>query len=218
MTRRNTLAAIAMLLMAIVFVTGCQMSSSGNVPSTTDAMAVSAFRAMAQVADIETPVQNGDYKTYTPTEFKADDGSVISGTFQLDAEGNVVDANLTLTLVSGQKVQFTMVKQAETAQPEITVDDQYVSETVVPDTMADEEERAFLLFLKGFDEAQDEIRMRSEKLWRRSSSIFMIRIMILHQGKRQSRQACRSAVLLSLKEREEMTISRLSAAMYRSPI
>lgn len=158
MTRKNTLAAIAMLLMAILFVTGCQMSSSGNVPSTPDAMAVSAFRAMAQVADIETPVQNGDYKTYTPTEFKADDGSVISGTFQLDAEGNVVDANLTLTLVSGQKVQFTMVKQTETAQPEITVDDQPVSETVVPDTMTDEESMAFMAFLIGFDEIQDEIR------------------------------------------------------------
>lgn len=103
MTRGNTLAAIAMLLMAIVFVTGCQMSSSGNVPSTLDAMAVSAFRAMAQVADIETPVQSGNNKTYSPTEFLADDGSVISGTFQLDEEGNVVDADLTLTFHRDRK-------------------------------------------------------------------------------------------------------------------
>ena len=164
MTRRNTLAAIAMLLMAIVFVTGCQMTSSGDVPSAPDAMAVSAFRAMAQIADTETPVQSGNNKTYSPTEFVADDGSVISGTFQLDEEGNVVDADFTLTLPSGQKVQFTMVKQAETSKPEITVDDQPVSETVVPDTMTDEEERAFLLFLKGFDEAQDEIREAVEEV------------------------------------------------------
>ena len=164
MTRRKTLQAIAILLMATLFVMGCQMDSGRNVPSSPDAMAVSAFRAMAQIADVETHVQSGNYSTYSPTEFKADDGSVISGTFQLDEAGNVVDADLTLTLSTGQVVQFTMVRQAETSQPEITVGDQHVSDAVIPDTMTNEEERAFLLFLEGFDEAQDEIREAVEEV------------------------------------------------------
>ena len=165
MTRRNKLAAIAMLLMAIFAVTGCHMGSSGNVPASADAMAVSAFRAMAQVADAEIPVDSGGYKKYTPTEFRADDGSVISGTFQIDDAGNIIDADLTLTLASGQTVQFTMVKQAEASQPDITVGDQTVSSTVVPDPMTDDENRAFRLFLAGFDEAQDEIRGEFEDIF-----------------------------------------------------
>ena len=131
MTRRKTHAAIAILLMAVFFAAGCQ-AGGGTVPSTTEEKAVSAFRAMAQAADVTSP--SGD--EYTVRNFIADDGSVINGTFRMDSSGNVLEADL-----------------------------ETVSDAVIPDPMTAEERRAFMLFLIGFDEAQDEIRDEIEDVF-----------------------------------------------------
>ena len=160
MTRRKTHAAIAILLMAVFFAAGCQ-AGGGTVPSTTEEKAVSAFRAMAQAADVTSP--SGD--EYTVRNFIADDGSVINGTFRMDSAGNVLEADLEMTLANNQVIRFAMVPETGSTEPVITVDDTTVPDAVIPDLMTDEERRAFMLFLIGFDEAQDEIRDEIEDVF-----------------------------------------------------
>lgn len=162
MTRRKTLAAIAILLMAVFFAVGCQ-AGGGTVPSTTEEKAVSAFRAMAQAADVTSP--SGD--EYKVQGFIADDGSVINGTFRMDSSGNVLEADLEMTLANDQVIRFAMVPDTGSAEPVITVDDTTVSDAVIPDPMTAAERRAFILFLTGFDEAQDEIRDEIEDVFER---------------------------------------------------
>lgn len=160
MTRRKTLAAIAILLMAVFFAAGCQ-AGGGTVPSTTEEKAVSAFRAMAQAADVTSP--SGD--EYKVQDFIADDGSVINGTFRMDSAGNVLEADLEMTLANNQMIRFAMVPETGSTESVITVDDTPVPDAVIPDPMTADERRAFLLFLIGFDEAQDEIRDEIEDVF-----------------------------------------------------
>ena len=99
-TKKSVVAAIAILLMAVVFGTACD-PNGGRVSEATPA--VSAVRAMMQY--VGTP-KGG---TFQPTNFTADDGTVIEfGTFETDADGNVINADITMTMPNGQTLKFTM--------------------------------------------------------------------------------------------------------------
>ena len=83
----------------------------------------------------------------------------------MDSAGNVLEADLEMTLANNQVIRFAMVPETGSTEPVITVDDTTVPDAVIPDPMTDEERRAFMLFLIGFDEAQDEIRDEIEDVF-----------------------------------------------------
>ena len=164
MTRKGRLAAIALLLMVMLMLAACS-GGRGNPGSTApNDVAVAAMKAMTQAADTGnyTPSQatgvSSTGNTYTLTDFKADDGvTTINGTFQMDSNGNVIDADLRVT-INNQTLEFILKPASTGTGSDITVDTTPVSESVMPDPMTPEEERAFRVFLIGFDEVQDEIR------------------------------------------------------------
>ena len=158
MTRKRTFAAIAILLMALIATTSCEGGGGSGAVSDASA-AVSAVRAMTQAVDAvgtdNSVTAEGD--GYELKNFKADDGSVINGSFQTDAEGNIIDAKLTME-IKGRTLEFTLTTPSQGASPDVTVDDHDVPASAIPEAMTKEERLAFMMFLVGFDEVQDEIR------------------------------------------------------------
>ena len=169
MTRKGRLAAIALLLMAMLMLAACS-GGRGNPGSTApNDVAVAAMKAMTQAADAgkDTPSQatgvSSTGNTYTLTDFKADDGvTTINGTFQMDSNGNVIDADLRVT-INSQTLEFILKPASTGTGSDITVDTTPVSESVMPDPMTPEEKRAFRIFLIGFDEVQDDVREAVEE-------------------------------------------------------
>ena len=157
-TRKRYVAAIALLLMALFLGTAC--NPGGGVSSSTEAT-VSAVRAMTQYADTPNAGTGG---TYTPSNFTADDGTVIEfGTFKTDANGNIIEADITMRLTNGQELKFTMVPSTVGSDPTVTVGDDTVPSSSIPVAMTPDENRAFVLFLVSFEEMQDDIRETIEE-------------------------------------------------------
>ena len=165
MTRKRTFAAIAILLMAMIATTSCEGGGGSGAVSDASA-AVSAVRAMTQAVDAvgtdNSVTAAGD--GYELKNFKADDGSVINGSFQTDAEGNIIDAKLTME-IKGRTLEFTLTTPSQGASPDVTVDDHDVPASAIPEAMTKEERLAFMMFLVGFDEVQDEIRDLAGGIW-----------------------------------------------------
>ena len=101
MTIRKFPAAIAILLMAVLMLASCNLGgNAGN--SSPEAAATVAVRAMTQAVDSvgQTNGVSVSGNVYKMTSFKADDGTVINGTFEIDGSGNIVDAELELNIDS----------------------------------------------------------------------------------------------------------------------
>lgn len=157
-TKTRLIAAIAILLMAVFFGTACD-PNGGRVTGTASAQ-VSAVRAMMQYADVGTATDG----TYQPSKFTADDGTVIEfGTFRTDTNGNIIEANLTLTMPDGQKLEFVMKPASEGQGEVVTVGDETVNPDTLPVAMTADERRAFLLFMMSAEEIQDDIRESVEE-------------------------------------------------------
>ena len=166
MTRKGRLAAIALLLMAMLMLAACS-GGRGNPGSTApNDVAVAAMKAMTQAADTagQAAGVSSTGNTYTLTGFTADDGvtRVVGGSFEMDGNGNVINANLTLQ-ISNQTLEFILKPASTGTGSDITVDTTPVSESVMPDPMTPEEKRAFRIFLIGFDEVQDDVREAVEE-------------------------------------------------------
>ena len=166
MTRKGRLAAIALLLMAMLMLAACS-GGRGNPGSTApNDVAVAAMKAMTQAADTagQAAGVSSTGNTYTLTGFTADDGvtRVVGGSFEMDGNGNVINADLTLQ-ISNQTLEFILKPASTGTGSAITVDTTPVSESVMPDPMTPEEKRAFRIFLIGFDEVQDDVREAVEE-------------------------------------------------------
>ena len=166
MTRKGRLAAIALLLMAMLMLAACS-GGRGNPGSTApNDVAVAAMKAMTQAADTagQAAGVSSTGNTYTLTGFTADDGvtRVVGGSFEMDGNGNVINADLTLQ-ISNQTLEFILKPASTGTGSDITVDTTPVSESVMPDPMTPEEKRAFRIFLIGFDEVQDDVREAVEE-------------------------------------------------------
>ena len=154
-TKKKVVAAIALLLMAVVFGTACD-PHGGRVSEATPA--VSAVRAMMQY--VGTP-KGG---TFQPTNFTADDGTVIEfGTFETDADGNVISADITMTMPNGQTLKFTMAPSSSGTGETVTVGNDNVNPADLPVAMTADERRAFLFFMIGAEEIQDDIKESVEE-------------------------------------------------------
>ena len=159
MTRNaKTYVAIAVLLMALFTFTGCSPSAGTDSASST---AVSAMRAMAQAIDTaNTATGTGSVEktgnTYTVREFTADDGTKITGNFETDASGNIIDATLELHSTKGQVLTFVL--STEGGADSVMIDDTPVPPSSLPSPMTREQNAAFGAFLIGFDEAFDEVK------------------------------------------------------------
>ena len=157
-TSKRSIAAIAILLVAVFFGTSCD--PNGGRTTETATPQVSAVRAMMQYADVGTASDD----TYKPSSFKADDGTVIEfGTFRTAANGNIVEADLTLTMPNGQKLEFVMKPASEEQGEVVTVGDETVNPDTLPVAMTADERRAFLLFMMSAEEIQDDIRESVEE-------------------------------------------------------
>ena len=159
-------AAIALLLMAMLMLAACS-GGRGNPGSTApNDVAVAAMKAMTQAADTagQAAGVSSTGNTYTLTGFTADDGvtRVVGGSFEMDGNGNVINADLTLQ-ISNQTLEFILKPASTGTGSDITVDTTPVSESVMPDPMTPEEKRAFRIFLIGFDEVQDDVREAVEE-------------------------------------------------------
>ena len=166
MTRKGRLAAIALLLMAMLMLAACS-GGRGNPGSTApNDVAVAAMKAMTQAADTagQAAGVSSTGNTYTLTGFTADDGvtRVVGGSFEMDGNGNVINADLTLQ-ISNHTLEFILKPASTGTGSDITVDTTPVSESVMPDPMTPEEKRAFRIFLIGFDEVQDDVREAVEE-------------------------------------------------------
>ena len=166
MTRKGRLAAIALLLMAMLMLAACS-GGRGNPGSTApNDVAVAAMKAMTQAADTagQAAGVSSTGNIYTLTGFTADDGvtRVVGGSFEMDGNGNVINADLTLQ-ISNQTLEFILKPASTGTGSDITVDTTPVSESVMPDPMTPEEKRAFRIFLIGFDEVQDDVREAVEE-------------------------------------------------------
>ena len=164
--------------MAMLMLAACS-GGRGNPGSTApNDVAVAAMKAMTQAADAgkDTPSQatgvSSTGNTYTLTDFKADDGvTTINGTFQMDSAGNVIDADLRVT-INSQTLEFILKPASTGTGSDITVDTTPVSESVMPDPMTPEEKRAFRIFLIGFDEVQDDVREAVEEAFEDLEDIY----------------------------------------------
>ena len=175
MTRKGRLAAIALLLMAMLMLAACS-GGRGNPGSTApNDVAVAAMKAMTQAADTagQAAGVSSTGNTYTLTGFTADDGvtRVVGGSFEMDGNGNVINANLTLQ-ISNQTLEFILKPASTGTGSDITVDTTPVSESVMPDPMTPEEKRAFRIFLIGFDEVQDDVREAVEEAFEDLEDIY----------------------------------------------
>lgn len=152
MKRRTTAyASIAILLAIAVLMTGCNPSASKQQNAETMIM-----RAMAQAIDDPAAGVSASGKSEI-SSFKADDGSVISGTIEKDASGNVIAAKLTLTYPNGTKGP-TLVLASDSGKQTATLDDKPISTVSLPKPMTKDQRIAFALFLDGFEEAFDDIK------------------------------------------------------------
>ena len=175
MTRKGRLAAIALLLMAMLMLAACS-GGRGNPGSTApNDVAVAAMKAMTQAADTagQAAGVSSTGNTYTLTGFTADDGvtRVVGGSFEMDGNGNVINADLTLQ-ISNQTLEFILKPASTGTGSDITVDTTPVSESVMPDPMTPEEKRAFRIFLIGFDEVQDDVREAVEEAFEDLEDIY----------------------------------------------
>ena len=156
MTIRKFPAAIAILLMAVLMLASCNLGgNAGN--SSPEAAATVAVRAMTQAVDSvgQTNGVSVSGNVYKMTSFKADDGTVINGTFEIDGSGNIVDAELELNIDS--RVLYFVLSDGNGTDPQIKVDNKDIPESALPEPMTADEERAFRMFLAGFDEVQDDV-------------------------------------------------------------
>ena len=152
MKRRTTAyASIAILLAIVVLVTGCNPSASKQQSAETRIM-----RAMAQAIDDPAAKVSSSGKS-TIRSFKADDGSVISGTIEKDENGNVIAAELTLTYPDGT-LGPTLVLASDNGKQTAVLDNKPISTASLPKPMSREQRIAFALFLEGFEEAFDDIK------------------------------------------------------------
>lgn len=161
--------------MAMLMLAACS-GGRGNPGSTApNDVAVAAMKAMAQAADTagQAAGVSSTGNTYTLTGFTADDGvtRIVGGSFEMDGNGNVVNADLTLQ-ISNQTLEFILKPSDAGTGSDITVDDTPVSESVMPDPMTPEEERAFRIFLIGFDEVQDDVREAVEEAFEDLEDIY----------------------------------------------
>ena len=148
-------AAIGGLLMAALL-TGC--SPSADTHPTGQAAAEVTVRAMAEaIGSAGTdPAVSIAGNSYTINSFKADDGSRITGTIQTGEDGTITAARLRLIYPDGTSgPEFVLT--ADNGSTDVTVDDQSINASRLPQAMTRSQRIAFLAFLSGFDEAFDEL-------------------------------------------------------------
>ena len=155
MKRRLYVSAAVLVLLTALVATGCSPS-----PDTSGEGSVSSFvRAMSQAISVDTAdnsVTEISTNEYSVKNFKADDGSYITGTFKTDSEGNVIDAALTLTYSDGTPGPIFVLKTEGNTQ-DVTIDTKPVSPSEVPKTMTAPQRRAFRGFTEGLEEVLDDL-------------------------------------------------------------
>ena len=153
MKRRITVIAVGLLLTALLI--SCSATPGGESAVSKEAKIARAISQAVSVAGTQgETVVAGAENSYKVTDFKADDGSVISGTFQLDTEGKIIDAELKLE--TGGNTYIFVLKE-ENGQTEATINNEPVNPDSIPRAMTREENFAFRAFIIGFEEALDEV-------------------------------------------------------------
>lgn len=156
MNRRLSLFAAVGILLAALVLTGCNPSTGKAAEGSPE----SIVRAMAQAISVDatnSAVSATGENTYKVTNFKADDGSSITGTFETNTSGKVLAAELTLTYSDGSPGPVFVMK-TDNSGTDITLDNRPVNPSSLPRTMTRAEHFAFRAFIEGFDEAFDEVK------------------------------------------------------------
>ena len=156
MKRQQTIfAAVGLLLMALLF-TSCSQTPSSSGETTVATSAVMAMSEAVSAAEKKAAgVTEIATNKYEVKSFTADDGTVITGNFEIDENGTVLNAELTMKVKgTGQELRFSLTSSQ--SGTEATINDKPVEEEIKK-TMTKIQREAFGAFLKGMDEALDEL-------------------------------------------------------------
>ena len=148
--------AVGILLMALI-ITGCE----ANPGSGEGSAASSAFMAISEAvtATSDPTVTETSRNSFEVKEFRADDGTVISGTFTIDESGTITAAELTMR-VKGTGQELSFVLKQDQGKTEAAIGNEPISPSDIKKAMTREQSFAFRAFIEGLEEALDAVNDR----------------------------------------------------------
>ena len=137
----------------MALIIGCSSDPSGSKSISAASSAINAMSEAISVEessmDTENRVSIDENNTFRVENFVAEDGTVITGSFNVGSDGTIIDASLTVT-INGQELRFVMENSTEA-----TIDEKPVPPSEIKKTMTKAQRMAFAAFMNGLEEALD---------------------------------------------------------------